>query len=146
MKEWKDKHWDAKYEQFRLEKQRRRDEANGQPEAQKAKSKIDLNRSGYNSYRNKIKPVKEERIFVNKGPSRFLKTHSDDHQSHTYRPQQQQSMTGNIQIINEEPQQAQTLVVEAHETNARFDFKKLLPYLFIIFGIVIVYLLVTNKL
>ena len=139
MREWKDKHWDAKYEQFRLEKQRRREDAGIKPAVEKTKPVIDLNRAGYNSYRNKIKPVKEERIFLNKGPSRFLKTHSSNVEVDNY-AKSQVSAASTPSISNYTP--ANDLIIEEEKPalhHNKFNVIDYLPYAIIILALIAVY-------
>ncbi len=87
-------------------------------------------------YRNKIKPTKEERIFVNKGPSRFLKTHAVNSQEET--SSQTQSSAPQIQIYEDNSSSQNTpLVTQENALKSKISFVDILPYVFIVIGIIL---------
>jgi thiol:disulfide interchange protein len=148
--EYKDKHWDAKFNQFKLAKEQRKQDEMARSGVQipekKESTSINLNRVGYNSYRNKIKPTKEERIFINKGPSRFLKTHGVN-QEEQVTSSQNVSNTPQLTVYEDTATSSQTPIINntGRWSKIKLSFTEILPYIFIILGIILAILVIKKS-
>lgn len=142
VREFKDKEWDSRYEQFKRLKEQRRQAEN----APVANNPIVRPENTVRTHRNDMAAKKEERIFVNKGPSRFVRSHSENQQREAMKAQQVKPVsTPVVQLIKEESDSegSAELIVNQEETKEnkiRLSFMEIVPYLFIILGILIVVL------
>lgn len=130
MGEFKDRHWDAKYDNFiRLKKQRMQLENSKSQATHESHPNHELNRN--DGARN------EERKFVSKGPSRFLKSHLEKTQKSSIA--QSQSLINQSESHEEEKPTLQQIEVvpEEEKEGGKISFMDLLPYLFIVFAIVV---------
>ena len=139
MGEFKDRRWDEKYDNFmRLKKQRMQLEASKSKITDESRLDSELNKKG-SVVRN------EERKFVNKGPSRFLKSHLENTQKSNLA--QSQPVINQFESHKEEeksiPQQIEVVQEEKKEWG-KMSLMDLLPYLFIIFGIVVLIFVLTK--
>ena len=137
MGEFRDRRWDAKYENFlRLKKQRISSESTESTTPRKTSSESEVTKN-------------EGRKFVNKGPSRYLREHVEKTQRDNTQQSKAQQTTdqsqSEITVVKQEPIYQEIKVVkEEYNQTGRSTFMDLLPYLFIAFGIIILILILTN--
>jgi len=143
MRDYKDKHWDERFEQFKLAKEKRRQASMRElgVDVKGSKSRGD-ELSFTNSIRKRDISRNEARTYVNRGPSRFVRAHSSNIASHQQPRHQQVSHTP---AVSEEKVEVMPQVEGPH-TSFKTFIMEILPYLFILFGIGIAILFLTNKL
>jgi len=141
MAEFRDKEWDRRYESFKLLKERRRQLELDKSSRIMTGSQQDgiLNKARLGGHRSEIDSQKEKRTFTNKGQSRFLREHSINLQEKNMN--QSQPNISQLTHQNDEKQNSfESGVIE----EARLSITDILPYIFIVIGILIIILILVK--
>lgn len=135
MAEFRDKDWDRRYEHFKLLKEKRR-----QMELAKSDAPVSEGQRGGMINRDiKWTSQKEKRIILNRGQSRYLREHSTKVQNN----EAVQSRENVVQSIVQDNQKSNEnrVISDINIEKQGFSMVDMLPYIFIVIGVIIIVLI-----